>query len=77
VERVASYQIEYGDLALSKKLKMKCFPISLTKSDFTWFSTLPLNSIHNWVDLAYQVAQLAYQVRRYEQIKYEKKILNI
>ena len=45
LEHVARYKIECGDLAIDEFLKMKYFPSSLTKSAFTWFTTLSLNSI--------------------------------
>jgi len=43
------YQIEYRALSLIENLKTKYFPNSLTKTAFTWFTTLPYDLIHNWV----------------------------
>ncbi|XP_050875734.1 uncharacterized protein LOC127079396 [Lathyrus oleraceus] len=43
--------IEAGDLANSENLRMKYFPSSLTKNAFTWFTTLPPNSIDTWPHL--------------------------
>lgn len=51
VEHVARYQIECGDLANNEYLRMKYFPNSLTKNAFTWFTTLPPNSIQTWAQL--------------------------
>jgi len=51
VEHVANFQIEYGDLAIYKFLKLKYFPSSLTKNAFTWFITLLPNSIYTWTQL--------------------------
>ncbi|XP_057445506.1 uncharacterized protein LOC130737695 [Lotus japonicus] len=51
VEHIARYQLEICDLANNELLKMKYFPSSLTKNAFTWFTTLPPNSIHNWNEL--------------------------
>ena len=45
VEHVARYLIEAGDLENSENLRIKYFPSSLTKNAFTWFTTLPPNSI--------------------------------
>ena len=45
VEHVVYFQIACGDLAIVEFLKMKYFPSSLTKNAFTWFTTLPPNSI--------------------------------
>ncbi|XP_027337099.1 uncharacterized protein LOC113850751 [Abrus precatorius] len=51
VEHITRYAIECGDLARNEDLKLKYFPSSLTKGAFTWFTTLPPNSIHNWNQL--------------------------
>ncbi|KAK2375667.1 hypothetical protein QL285_076544 [Trifolium repens] len=42
---------EAGNLANNEDLRMKFFPNSLTKNAFTWFTTLPPHSIHNWTQL--------------------------
>uniref|UniRef100_A0A151UFP1 Retrotransposable element Tf2 n=2 Tax=Cajanus cajan TaxID=3821 RepID=A0A151UFP1_CAJCA len=49
VEHIARYLVECGDLANNEYLKMKYFPSLLTKHAFTWFTTLPPNSINTWV----------------------------
>jgi hypothetical protein len=51
VEHIARYLTEAGDLANNENLRMKYFPNSLTKNAFTWFTTLPPNSIFNWNQL--------------------------
>ena len=35
----------------NENLRVKHFPSSLTKAAFTWFTTLPLNSIDSWTKL--------------------------
>ncbi|XP_058774914.1 uncharacterized protein LOC131649179 [Vicia villosa] len=45
VEHIARYLTEAGDLENSENLRIKYFPSSLTKKAFTWFTTLPPNSI--------------------------------
>ena len=47
VEHVARYLIEGGEILNNENLRIKYFPSSLTKNAFTWFTTLPANSIHN------------------------------
>jgi len=47
-KHIVRYQMEYGDIATNEYLKMEYFPNSLTKNAFTWFTTLPPNSIYNW-----------------------------
>ncbi|XP_058763324.1 uncharacterized protein LOC131636746 [Vicia villosa] len=51
VEHVARFQTEAGDLANNENLKLKYFPSSLTKSAFTWFTTLPPQSVFSWNQL--------------------------
>ncbi|XP_050897532.1 uncharacterized protein LOC127104388 [Lathyrus oleraceus] len=51
IEHIARYMTEAGDLANSENLRMKCFSSSLTKNAFTWFTTLPPNSIDTWPHL--------------------------
>jgi len=51
VEHIVRYLIEAGDIANNENLKLKYFPSSLTKNAFTWFTTLPPNSIHCWTQL--------------------------
>ncbi|XP_058784446.1 uncharacterized protein LOC131659253 [Vicia villosa] len=50
-KHIARYMTEAGDLANNEDLRMKYFPNSLTKNAFTWFTTLPPNSIDTWSQL--------------------------
>ncbi|XP_058741273.1 uncharacterized protein LOC131613640 [Vicia villosa] len=45
IEHIARYMTEAGDLANNEDLRMMYFPSSLTKNAFTWFTTLPPNSL--------------------------------
>ncbi|XP_050900808.1 uncharacterized protein LOC127107558 [Lathyrus oleraceus] len=51
IEHIVRYMTEAGDLENSENLRMKYFPSSLTKNAFTWFTTLPPNSIDTWPHL--------------------------
>ncbi|XP_050902791.1 uncharacterized protein LOC127115246 [Lathyrus oleraceus] len=51
VEHVARYLIEVGDMSNNESLRIKKIPSYLTKNAFTWFTTLPQNSIHTWNQL--------------------------
>ncbi|XP_058775659.1 uncharacterized protein LOC131649932 [Vicia villosa] len=51
VEHIARFQTEAGELANNENLKMKYFPSSLTKNAFTWFTTLPPQSLFSWNQL--------------------------
>ncbi|XP_050878718.1 uncharacterized protein LOC127082522 [Lathyrus oleraceus] len=48
VEHISCYLTEAGDIANNENQRMKYFPSSLTKNAFTWFTTLPPHSIHDW-----------------------------
>ena len=47
IEHVARYLIEAEEISNNENLRIKYFPSSLTKNAFTWFTTLPPNSIHH------------------------------
>ncbi|XP_050901663.1 uncharacterized protein LOC127108264 [Lathyrus oleraceus] len=51
VEHVARYLIEAKDMSNNESLRINFFPSSLTKTAFTWFTTLPQSSIHTWNQL--------------------------
>ncbi|XP_050908476.1 uncharacterized protein LOC127122129 [Lathyrus oleraceus] len=51
VEHVARYLIDARDMSNNESLRMNFFPSSLTNNAFTWFTTLPQNSIHTWNQL--------------------------
>ncbi|XP_058745822.1 uncharacterized protein LOC131618664 [Vicia villosa] len=51
VENIARYLIESGDMANKESLRVKHFPSTLTKAAFTWFTTLPPNSVDSWPKL--------------------------
>lgn len=51
VEHIARYLTESGDMANNESFRIKNFPSSLTKAAFTWFTTLPANSIDSWTKL--------------------------
>src|SRR4051812_10972915 len=48
VEHIARYLTKASDLTGNKNLRIKYLPSSLTKNDFTWFTTLPPNSKDAW-----------------------------
>ncbi|XP_050914868.1 uncharacterized protein LOC127129786 [Lathyrus oleraceus] len=48
VKHVARYLIKAREIANNENLRIKNFPSSLTKNAFSWFTTLPANSIHDW-----------------------------
>ena len=43
-----------GEASAVDALRVRLFPLSLSGSVFTWFSSLPYNSINSWADLEKQ-----------------------
>ena len=60
VEHINRFIIQCGEVALQDALKVHLFSMSLSGSAFTWFMTLPANSIIYWVDLEKQFHQFFY-----------------
>ena len=51
VEHIARYLTELGNMAINENLRVHFFLSSLTKAAFTWFTTLPPNTIDSWTKL--------------------------
>ena len=51
VEHINRFIMQCGKAAQNNALKVRLFSMSLSGSAFTWFTTLPANSIIYWADL--------------------------
>ena len=51
VEHVSQYLMQLGEASTDNAWRIQYFPLSLTGPAFTWFSSLPPNSIGTWEDL--------------------------
>jgi hypothetical protein len=51
LEHVGQFVIQCGEVSSSDIYKLRLFPLSLSGAAFTWFISLPSNSIYNWSDL--------------------------
>ena len=51
MEHIGQFIIQCGEASSSDIYKLRLFPLSLSGAAFTWFISLPPNSIHNWPDL--------------------------
>src|SRR6185437_8565236 len=60
VEHINRFIIQCGEEAQNDALKVRLFSMSLSGSAFTWFTTLPSNSIIFWADLEKQFHQFFY-----------------
>ena len=60
VEHINIFIMQCGEAAQNDTLKVSLFSMSLSGSAFTWFMTLPANSIIFWADLEKQFHQFFY-----------------
>jgi hypothetical protein len=51
VEHIARYLMQLGEASADEAFRVRYFPLSLTGPAFTWFSSLPPQSIGTWKDL--------------------------
>ena len=60
MEHINRFIMQCGEAAQNDALKVHLFSMSLSGSAFTWFTTLPANSIIFWADLEKQFYQFFY-----------------
>ena len=51
IEHVSRYLTQLGEVSVEDAHRVRFFSLSLSGPAFTWFSSLPVNSITNWADL--------------------------
>ena len=51
IEHVSRYLTQLGEASVEDDHRVRFFSLSLSGLAFTWFSSLPVNSIANWADL--------------------------
>ena len=51
IEHVSRYLMQLGKALVEDAHQVCFFSLSLSRPTFTWFSSLPVNSIANWADL--------------------------
>ena len=51
IEHVSRYLTQLGEALVEDAHRVCFFSLSLSRPAFTWFSSLPVNSITNWADL--------------------------
>jgi hypothetical protein len=51
VEHIARYLMQLGEASADEAFRIRYFPLSLTGPAFTWFASLPTQSIYSWKDL--------------------------
>ena len=51
IEHVSRYLTQLGEALVEDVHRVRFFSLSLSGPAFTWFSSLPVNSIANWADL--------------------------
>ena len=53
-EHVSRFLAQCGEASAVDALRVRLFPLSLSGLAFTWFSSLPYNSVNGWADLEKQ-----------------------
>jgi hypothetical protein len=51
VEHITRYLMQLGEASADEAFRVRYFPLSLTGPAFTWFASLPAQSISTWKDL--------------------------
>jgi hypothetical protein len=51
VEHIARYLMQLGEASADEAFRVRYFPLSLTSPAFTWFTSLPPQSVNTWKDL--------------------------
>ena len=51
IEHVSRYLTQLGEASVEDAHRVRFFSLSLSGPAFTWFSSLPINSIADWTDL--------------------------
>jgi hypothetical protein len=51
VEHIARYLMQLGEASADEAFRIRYFPLLLTGPAFTWFTSLPAQSIYSWRDL--------------------------
>jgi hypothetical protein len=51
LEHVGQFILQYGEISSNDTLKLRMYPLSLSGTAFTWFTSLVSNSIFTWVQL--------------------------
>jgi hypothetical protein len=51
VEHIARYLMQLGEASADEAFRIRYFPLTLTGPAFTWFASLPAQSICSWKDL--------------------------
>ena len=51
IEYVSRYLTQLGEASIEESHQVRFFSLSLSGPAFTWFLSLPVNSIANWADL--------------------------
>jgi hypothetical protein len=51
LEYISQFILQCGEASANDALKLKMFPLSLSVTAFTWFTSLAPNSIFTWAKL--------------------------
>jgi hypothetical protein len=60
IEHVGQFILQYGEAGANDMLKLRMFPLSLSGTTFTWFTSLAPNSIFTWAQLEQKFHEYVY-----------------
>ena len=61
VEHVGRFLAQCGEAGTNEYLRLRLFPLSLSRITFTWYTNLPANSIQTWAEMKKQFHLQFYQ----------------
>jgi hypothetical protein len=57
---LANFILQCGEASANDSLKLRMFPLSLSGTTFTWFTSLAPNSIFTWAQLEQKIHEYYY-----------------
>jgi hypothetical protein len=60
LEHVGQFILQCGEASANDVLRLKLFPLLLSDTAFTWFTSLPPNSIFTWAQLEQKIHEYFY-----------------
>ena len=58
VEHVGRFLAQCEEAETNEYLRLRLFPLSLSRTTFTWYTNLPANSIQTWAEMERQFHSL-------------------
>ena len=63
IEHIGRFTFQSGEVCNDSFMKLRMFPSSLTRIAFTWYISLPPNSIYSWKNMEEQFYAKSYSTK--------------